>query len=68
MAERLGSEVFLFPSAQVSAVIVSVIRLRQFHLNEPWDSAHNRTLVAQLPAVFVSPLAPGDLAVKGLTT
>jgi prepilin-type processing-associated H-X9-DG protein len=24
----------------------------QFHLNEPWDSPHNRTLIPQMPAVF----------------
>lgn len=41
---------------------------RQFHLNEPWDSAHNRTLIAKLPSVFVSPRAPRNLAAKGLTT
>lgn len=34
----------------------------QFHLDEPWDSPHNRPLVAQMPAVFASPssaLPPG---------
>ncbi len=24
----------------------------QFHLDEPWDSDHNKTLIAQMPAVF----------------
>ena len=28
---------------------------RQFHLNEPWDSPHNRELVSQMPQVFQSP-------------
>jgi hypothetical protein len=28
---------------------------RQFRLNEPWDSEHNRKLIAQMPAVFRSP-------------
>ncbi|MHB1036923.1 MAG: DUF1559 family PulG-like putative transporter [Pirellulales bacterium] len=28
---------------------------QQFHLNEPWDSAHNRALIAQMPAVYASP-------------
>ncbi|MCA9151996.1 MAG: DUF1559 domain-containing protein, partial [Planctomycetales bacterium] len=28
---------------------------RQFHLNEPWDSPHNRELARQMPAVFKSP-------------
>jgi hypothetical protein len=27
----------------------------KFHLNEPWDSEHNRTLIAEMPAVFKSP-------------
>lgn len=25
---------------------------RQFHLNEPWDSSHNRTLIGYMPNVF----------------
>lgn len=28
---------------------------QQFHLNEPWDSPHNRELAARMPAVFQSP-------------
>lgn len=27
----------------------------QFHLDEPWDSEHNRPLIAQMPAVYRSP-------------
>ena len=27
----------------------------QFHLDEPWDSAHNRTLISKMPAVFRCP-------------
>jgi hypothetical protein len=27
----------------------------QFHLDEPWDSEHNRTLIAKMPDVFRSP-------------
>jgi hypothetical protein len=27
---------------------------KQFHLNEPWDSERNMTLVSQMPAVFAS--------------
>ncbi len=37
---------------------------RQFHLNEPWDSAHNRALIAKQPRVYVPP----HLAAKDLTT
>jgi hypothetical protein len=27
----------------------------QFHLNEPWDSEHNKKLLAKMPKVYVSP-------------
>ena len=38
----------------------------QFHLDEPWDSAHNRPLIDQMPAVFRSPRC--QRAEKGVTT
>ncbi len=28
---------------------------KQFHLDEPWDSAHNKTLIARMPPVYRSP-------------
>lgn len=28
---------------------------KQFHLDEPWDSAHNRKLIDQMPEVFTDP-------------
>ena len=28
---------------------------RQFHLDEPWDSEHNKTLISKMPDVFRSP-------------
>jgi hypothetical protein len=28
---------------------------KQFHLNEPWDSEHNKALIARMPAVYRSP-------------
>ena len=28
---------------------------QQFHLDEAWDSAHNKTLIAKMPAIFQSP-------------
>lgn len=28
---------------------------RQFHLDEPWDSPHNRSLIARMPDVYKSP-------------
>jgi hypothetical protein len=30
---------------------------KQFHLNEPWDSPHNKTLIAKMPAVYRSPMS-----------
>lgn len=31
---------------------------KQFHLNEPWDSPHNRKLIPRMPAVYQNPSAP----------
>jgi hypothetical protein len=28
---------------------------KEFHLDEPWDSEHNKTLIAKMPAVYQSP-------------
>lgn len=47
---------------------------RQFHLDEPWDSPHNKPLIARMPPLFRSPrssAAPGRtsyLAVRGKNT
>jgi hypothetical protein len=30
---------------------------QEFHLDEPWDSAHNKKLIARLPPVYRDPLA-----------
>jgi prepilin-type processing-associated H-X9-DG protein len=30
----------------------------QFHLDEPWDSPHNKALVAQIPRVYLCPTEP----------
>lgn len=35
----------------------------RFHLDEPWDSPHNRALIAEMPALYACPeggLAPGQ--------
>ena len=46
----------------------------QFHLDEPWDSEHNKKLIARMPAVFRCPdsqAAPGKttyLTVRGKDT
>ena len=37
---------------------------REFHLDEPWDSPHNKALVEKMPAIFRSPKSK---AAKGLT-
>ncbi len=37
---------------------------RQFHLDEPWDSPHNKALVEKMPAVFRS---PASQAAAGMT-
>lgn len=31
---------------------------RQFHLDEPWDSEHNRALIPRMPKIYVCPSAP----------
>jgi hypothetical protein len=36
----------------------------QFHLDEPWDSPHNKKLIAQMPEIY---RAPGSKADAGLT-
>jgi beta-lactamase regulating signal transducer with metallopeptidase domain len=33
---------------------------RQYRLNEPWDSDHNKTLLAKMPEVYRHPDAPAD--------
>ena len=38
----------------------------QFHLNEPWDSEHNQTLIAKLPNTYASPDEP-ELVSQGMT-
>ena len=38
----------------------------QFHLDEPWDSEHNRTLISKMPAFYGHPYTP-DLRELGAT-
>ncbi len=33
---------------------------QQFHLDEPWDSEHNKPLITQMPAVYRNPNRPFD--------
>jgi hypothetical protein len=39
---------------------------KQFHLDEPWDSEHNKKLLAQMPRVYASP--QDENTTKGHTT
>jgi prepilin-type processing-associated H-X9-DG protein len=39
----------------------------QFHLDEPWDSAHNRSLISKMPAVFHCPDESDAIAKDGKT-
>lgn len=39
---------------------------KEFHLDEPWDSPHNKTLIERMPLVYRSPNMKTDK--KGLTT
>jgi hypothetical protein len=39
----------------------------QFHLDEPWDSEHNRALLSKMPELYGDPASP-DLAAAGRTT
>lgn len=39
---------------------------KQFHLDEPWDSPHNRTLISKMPSVFACPST--NLRAKNMTT
>ena len=32
----------------------------QFHLDEPWDSPHNKQLISQIPPVYLDPSSPAD--------
>jgi hypothetical protein len=33
---------------------------QQFHLDEPWDSEHNKTLISQMPLIYAKPNRPND--------
>jgi hypothetical protein len=50
----LSWRVYVLPFLEQSALY------EQFHLDEPWDSPHNRKLIAQMPAVYESPHSNAD--------
>ena len=37
----------------------------KFHLDEPWDSEHNKTLIKEMPGIFVS---PSSIAADGMAS
>ena len=39
----------------------------QFHLDEPWDSEHNRQLIAKMPTSYLDPSSPKYTAEMGHT-
>jgi hypothetical protein len=40
---------------------------RQFHLDEPWDSPHNKTLLTRMPKVYTHPNADAATTAAGKT-
>lgn len=40
----------------------------QFHLDEPWDSEHNKALISKMPEVFTCPSGMKTLAGEGKTS
>ena len=40
---------------------------KEFHLDEPWDSPHNRALIARMPEVYRCPMESADAAREGKT-
>jgi hypothetical protein len=48
--------------------IESLQLYKEFHLDEPWDSEHNRQLIAKMPAVFASPQLSPEQRKQGLTS
>lgn len=41
---------------------------KKFNLNEPWDSEHNKKLIAEMPKVFAAPTLSAEQIAKGMTT
>jgi hypothetical protein len=39
----------------------------EFHLNEPWDSEHNRRLIPKMPKIYLLPVASSEEAAAGMT-
>ena len=58
----LSWRVYLLPFVEQDALY------REFHLDEPWDSEHNKKLISRMPKVFSSPTLPEELAKKGMAS
>jgi uncharacterized protein DUF1559 len=41
---------------------------KEFHLDEPWDSEHNKKLIEKMPAVFTSPALGDERRARGMTS
>jgi len=41
---------------------------KQFHLDEPWDSEHNKEFLEQMPAIYASPQLSPEQRKQGLTS
>jgi len=54
----LSWRVYILPFIEEDALY------KQFHLNEPWDSPHNKTLIDKMPRIYA---APKSKAEKGKT-
>lgn len=55
----LSWRVYLLPFLEANDLF------KQFHLDEPWDSEHNRKLIARMPKVFADP--SGRVKKPGMT-
>jgi RNA polymerase sigma factor (sigma-70 family) len=51
-APKLSWRVALLPFLDEGALF------QEFHLNEPWDSPHNKALIARMPEAFTTPNSP----------
>ena len=58
----LSWRVYLLPQLDEFALY------KEFHLDEPWDSEHNKKLIPRMPKFFASPSLPEELAKKGMAS
>ncbi|MCE9525919.1 MAG: DUF1559 domain-containing protein, partial [Planctomycetales bacterium] len=58
----LSWRVYLLPFVEQDALY------KEFHLDEPWDSEHNKKLISKMPKLFASPNLPDELAKKGMAS